>query len=133
MKFCTTHWDALTAELARVGLGKFIAEDGAEAIQKTAASIENTQQGVSDSAAQFEPLMAAHWAIVNNAMRLTGLALMLQNEDGTDRCPLCFITVDHKANCHMPGCTIENYDEWIVRAVEDQVVIAKELGLLGEA
>ncbi len=133
MKFCQPHWDTLRAALDQAGLGGFVAKDGQEALKKTVRSLENAAEGAEDGAAQFEPLMGAHWAIVNNAMDFVGFALMVQNEDGSDRCPLCFITADHKAKCTDPGCQIESYDHWIGHAVADQVANAKRLGLLGEA
>ncbi len=133
MKFCQPHWDALRAEIDRVGLGGFVAKDGREAMQKTVRSLEQAKEGAAAGAAQFEPLMGAHWAIVGNAMDFVGLALMVQNEDGSDRCPICYLTADHKANCKQPECKIETFDHWIGHAVTDQVARAKELGLLGEA
>ena len=133
MRFCQAHWDKLRAEIKRVGLGKFISADGREAIAKTVASIERASLGDPASPSGFEPLMGAHWAIVSNVMDAVGFAIMVQNDDGTERCPLCFITSDHLAKCKVPECPIKDYDHWIGRAAEDQVAHAKELGLLGDA
>lgn len=133
MKFCDQHWSMLKAEIASVGLNRFGAKDGKAAFAQTVASLENAQAGVENGAAQFDPLMGAHWAIVNNAMPYVGLELMTMNEDGTHKCPLCFITADHKARCEVVGCTVENFDEWIVKAVEGQLQGAKGLGLMGDA
>ncbi len=133
MKFCESHWVALRAEVERVGLSKFVARDSREAIEKTVSSLKNAERGLEDGMASFEPLLNAHWAIVNNVMRFVGLELMLNNQDGTERCPLCFATSDHKAKCTKVDCKIENFDNWIVRAVSDQLDLAKQLGLVGES
>jgi len=133
MRFCQPHWNKLRAEIERVGLGKFVSADGHEAIAKTVASIERADLGDPPRQSEFDPLLNAHWAIVSNVMGVVGFAIMVQNDDGSDRCPLCFITADHLANCTMPDCKIRDYDHWIGRVAEDQVAHAKELGLMGDA
>jgi hypothetical protein len=132
MKFCQSHWDALRSEIARVGLDKFVAKDGNEAIEKLKGSLVQAESLDVDkpSPSFFEPLMSAHWAIVNNVISCVGLRLMVPNEDGTGKCPLCFIAADHLEHCRMPDCKIKNYDEWIIRAVADELEHAKSLGLV---
>lgn len=77
----------------------------------------------------FDPLMSAHWAIIGNVMKSpVGMSVMFQNEDGSDRCPLCFITSEHLAHCTNPECEIVNYDEWIDRAADGALEAWKELG-----
>src|SRR5512138_3437959 len=96
VKFCQSHWDKLRAAIDARGLSRFIAKDGTEALRRTTIELEQ-QKSVRES---WDPLMSAHWAIVNNAMSSTpaGLALMAPNEDGSDRCPLCYINGErHKA------------------------------------
>ena len=132
MKFCQSHWDMLRAEIARVGLDGLVPKDGQEAMAKMVKSLEHSNDNPTGpgQVSTFDPLMGAHWAIVGNVMPYVGLALMAPKEDGTDRCPLCFITEDHHQRCTVPHCKVTNWDDWIVRAVDDQLQKAKALGLV---
>lgn len=86
MKFCMDHWNELRGAIRDRGLESLVATSGQQAAAQTVAQLEGDK-----SAKTFDPLMAAHWAIVNRAMGMVGLAIMAPNDDGTDRCPLCFL------------------------------------------
>lgn len=127
MKFCTDHWQKLRDEVARQGMESLVPTSGAEAMAKLASDLEAGASRVS-----FDPLMGAHNAIVANAMRYVGLELLLPNEDGTDRCPFCFLQVKHVEACKEPACEWTYEKSWIPGSVNEQREHAIRLGLIAE-
>lgn len=108
MKMCDPHWIKLKAAMNERGLEKYIAKSGEEAMQ-----------GVMESKA--DPLMSAFFGIVHHAMEIVGLELMSPNEDGSDKCPLCFLQQlarTETCTCGDPTCTPENRVENIERWIE---------------
>lgn len=114
---CDAHWKELKAKLAEAGLDRFIAKNGQEAIAKMTA-----EDG-------FEPLMAANMGIFSNAIETAGLELMTPNDDGTERCPLCFLI----SGCHCGHGDKCSFKTWLDSAVAEQVDRAKQLGLIAAA
>lgn len=152
MKICAEHWAALRAAIDKRGLTAFVAKDGATAMAQMVKQIESRDTGK----ATFDPLMSAHWAIVNNAMStldragMNSLYLMAGGpedpEDPVDvakagekyagrtwpRCPLCYLNLAHEISCTNPKCGLEKengYDWMIERAAEDSLEQAREYGL----
>jgi hypothetical protein len=125
VKFCQPHWEKLRQAIKDRGLWSFVATSGENAAAKLVAS---TNQGT--RASNFDPLMSAHNAIVANVMDNTpvGMALFSPNEDGSERCPICFVQADHDANCTLTGCV--PFETWIDRAADDARDDAKGLGLM---
>ena len=137
MRFCQPHWDKLRDAIKARGIWSFVATSGEQAVAQLSSEIEQHKH----TAANYDPLMGAHWAIVNNAMGSTpaGLALLSPNKDGTDRCPLCYINGERHRHAQVDP---ENwsraddqafYDEWIDRAADDARAKCVSLGLLKEA
>lgn len=124
MKFCQAHWDDLKTKIEAAGLGRFVAKSGEAVMNKLVDDL----QGAGDAAANFEPLMGAHNAILSNALNVAGLAVMVQNDDGSDRCPICFL-ID---NCPCGRGEECPFRTWPQRAVDDQVAEAKRLKLIPE-
>ncbi len=122
MRFCQDHWDKLKDAVDARGLSAFVADDGSAVIDRVVAESES-----GPSKTTFEPLMAAHMAIVSNVLRIAGLEAMANNEDGTDRCPLCFII----AGCNCGQGDACPFLTFIDRAADDQLEAAKSLGLVG--
>lgn len=75
MKFCQDHWDSLRAAISKRGLDQFVSKDGKELVSKI---------DLADGSMAFDPLMAAHMAIVGNAVEIGGLYLLTG-----DYCPIC--------------------------------------------
>ena len=100
MRMCQAHWDKLKAEIGARGLDRFIAKDGAEAAERLASG-------------GFDPLMNAHNAILSNCLNSRGLAAMTPNEDGSEKCQLCFCA---------STCTkcqpCQHFEQWIVFAAK---------------
>ena len=125
MKFCQTHWDKLKEAIREAGIYGFAASSSDQIAAKMVKEID---AGASKST--FDPLMNGYLAILSNALDAAGLQVMGPNEDGSDRCPLCFMNEAHRALCKDgPGCTF-SYDPWIGFAARDQREKAVELGLM---
>lgn len=136
MKFCQDHWDRLRAMIADRGLDGLVARGGEEALRRT---MDEIQAGRSPD--NFDPLMSAHWAIVNNASEYIGRAggnpLYLLADGPEDsvtgygpehegrtwpRCPLCYINLVHELTCKGGGCTLPKlggFDWMLGRAADD--------------
>lgn len=123
MRFCEDHWTRLRGAIDMRGLSHLVAPDGHVAAQQMAQEVQ-----AGPSPVTYDPLMAAHWAIVSNATKFVGLALLMPNDDGSERCPLCFVTSQHLEHCQDPGCTVKDYDSWIDRAADDQAAHVATLG-----
>jgi hypothetical protein len=116
MKMCQPHWDKLRDAIKSRGLYGMVATDGAQAAR-------DLGEGRPD------PLMAAHNAIVGNALNRAGLAVVSPNEDGSERCPLCFlIAAAAGCQCGDPACTPEaraaqsaRFEAWIELAADDEL------------
>lgn len=99
-----------------------VAESGEEAARKLGAQL---QEGVTIDS--FEPLLAANMAIISNTVQVAGLSVFAPNEDGTERCPICFLVWLH-SGCTRPGCDMD-YETWIDLAADDQLEVWKGLRL----
>ena len=99
MKFCQNHWNLLRKAIEDRGMEHLVAKSGEECVQKLVDDIEQPNKST------FDPLMGSHNMILFRALRDYGLEIMMQNEDGSDRCPICFLDSKHKEKCVAPGCT----------------------------
>lgn len=147
MRMCMDHWTQLREAIASRGLSALVAEGGEAAVRNLTSEMAEGR-----TIDNFDPLMAAHNAILGNAMGLVGLAAMADNDDGSERCPLCYINqqlrasweksreegakVDEPYPCGDPRCQEThifpagppNYDGWIDRAADDSVDEWKRIG-----
>ena len=87
-----------------------VAESGEQAAKNLLSEMEGR------TIDNFDPLMAAHNAIMTNAIATAGLEVMMANEDGSDRCPLCWM--NGKSN-DAGNPVLNVFDEWIERAADD--------------
>lgn len=123
MKFCLDHWAKLRTAIDKRGLSSLVATSGEQAAAQLTKEIE---EGPSEKT--FDPLMGAHNAIISRALGLVGLALMQANEDGSDRCPICFLQAEHDAHCTKPDCA--KFETWIDSVSDFMRTEAIRLGLL---
>ena len=119
MKFCDPHWSALRSAIDQRGLSKFVAKGGAEAMRRMKAELDGSER-----AATFEPLMGAHWRIVQVLTDIGGAEVIIQ-----DGCPICFANDKHRAGCIDPGCAF-TYDHFIDNAADEALLNARSLGLV---
>jgi hypothetical protein len=123
MKFCKSHWDELRKALDDRGLMNLVAKDSQQLMDKMAKEIADGQP----SAATFDPLIGAHNAILSNALDIVGLDLMMPNDDGSDKCPLCYAIT----NCRCNRGDECDFRKWIDYAADEQLQVAKDLGSVG--
>jgi hypothetical protein len=126
MKFCQPHWDKLRAAICERGMEGLIAKSDAEAVARLVADVENPKV----RSVAFDPLMTAHFGILDNAMRVAGSAVMESNANGSPRCPICFLQTEHDKACKDPACE-QSYDKWIDCAADEALEQAKNFGLVG--
>ena len=122
MKICTSHWDNLRTAIDNRGLGHLVAKSG----EKAASQIVNQLQG-SEDAKDYDPLMAAYWAITANSIKAFGLDSMREDFG----CPLCALDA-HAKECQDQACPKYTGQNWIDLASDGQLSIAKEMGLISE-
>lgn len=108
MKLCGPHWSELRSLIEASGYGSLIAADDNDAKNRLAKELEDSA-GPDD----FDPLMAAQNLILGNAVDAAGPALLAPVNDGSDRCPICFL----------------NVPEWLAYAARDAIEDAKAISL----
>ncbi len=137
MRFCRDHWDQLRDAIDSRGLSHLIAPDGWTAMEQLGDQLKREQRGEEpDTPVNYDPLMAAHWAITNNVMRTLGPnALYMMSGGPPDpvegypgyegrtwpRCPLCHINLAHEMTCTDSLPKVNGYDWMIERAADDAV------------
>lgn len=136
MKFCQHHWDALKQAIKSRGLFDLVARDGHEALEQAVGELKGEPKTLKN----FDPLMSAHWQIVNNAMETLGaiganpLALMASDPDHPEcECPICYLNYlseEHDRTCTEPTCTKKKglrFDDWIQKAADGALEYSKTL------
>lgn len=148
MQFCQDHWDRLRSAISERGLDHLIAPDGQTAAQQLADQIKRTQDGEEPvTPVNYDPLMAAHWAIINNVLDQIGphALQLLSGPRGVvvqsafpnrsqhrvwPRCPLCYINLLHELTCTEPECVLDRehgFDMWVERAADDEAARVAEM------
>ena len=90
---CKTHWGAMREAVAVRGMAGLVHQSG-EAL--AAAQVRELQGQGSD--ADWDPLMAANWAIIGRMMDNIGRAMGPSAAIGfmaSDECPLCMVQADY--------------------------------------
>lgn len=85
MKPCADHWKMMRDAIEEAGMSSLVAINGEEAAKNMATELEGGE-------APFDPLMSMHWHWMISAMRIGGLYLLGQTEDGSNDgqfCPVC--------------------------------------------
>ncbi len=93
MRFCDDHWTRLRQEIEERGLTHLIAPDAQTAMAQTKDQLERAVDGRDEvTPVNFDPLMSAHWAIVNNVMATVGSAslYLMSGDDETPEDPIDF-------------------------------------------
>lgn len=80
------------------------AKSGDAAIANMVSAIETGERREN-----FDPLMGAHWAIINRIAEHQPTVLFAPG------CPLCWVQDGHEANCAEPGCSVtrQTFEDWI--------------------
>jgi hypothetical protein len=119
MRFCQPHWDQLRDAVRSRGLYDFVASSGKEAVARMAAQFEDASDGK-----PYDPLMAAHFMIVDRALELGGLYLMTQKEDGSEYCPLC----EMEAHGGDPAQWIDGATDFVLAEFQDKGWVGRREG-----
>lgn len=119
MKFCQPHWDSLRTAIKDRGLYALVADSGHQAVSNMVSELND-----GPTIDNFDPLMSAHWAIVNNLADIEPRVLFM------DDCPLCFANRAHAEGCVVPDCAggTTYFDEWINKAADAQIDAWKARG-----
>src|SRR5258708_5275570 len=99
MQFCQTHWGKLKAAIDERNLSQLVAKDGVAAAKRLKSEFEG-----SDGPDDFDPLMALHNMLWGELLSRGGLEIMAPNDDGSERCPLCYANESHERDCSDPEC-----------------------------
>jgi len=104
VRFCQPHWDKLRAAIEERGLGDVVARDG----QAAAANLVSELQ-TGSRLDNFDPLMGAHWAIVNRIAEVAPQVIVIEG------CPICWAQDEHEKHCVDPGCQVtrQTLEDWI--------------------
>lgn len=100
MKFCAPHWQKMRDAVRERDMERFIARSPEAAMRRLHDEMTGTA-----APDDFDPLMWMNNILWSKLLELGGINLMMPNEDGSDRCPLCFMNEAHKAACEVPDCT----------------------------
>jgi hypothetical protein len=138
VKFCKPHWDALRLAITNRGLGDFVSKDGTEAMDRDLRSLD----GKPSAKEHFDPLMGAHWALINRAMDTLGqvgispLVLMASDPEHPEReCPICYLnylSAEHDKTCNDPACQKPKgltFDNWIESVADHMKKVVAEMPL----
>jgi hypothetical protein len=124
LKICDDHWKKLRAAIELRGLSHLVIGSPEKAVNVLAAQASDSQ-GFKDT---YDPLMAANFAIWNNALEAFGLNMMVDDAP----CPLCLMD-DHAAECTEPDCKKNSGLDWIEFAADGQLEVARQKGLVPQA
>lgn len=121
--FCMPHWNMLRRAVRDRGMDHLVAPSGEEAARAAAAQLEGT-----DTVEDWDPLMAAHWAIMSKVLQAVGLAGLAEVF-----CPLCAVqesfdavseTDDFKPERH------HNAQQWVDSCTDAMLDYAREQKLM---
>lgn len=100
MRFCQPHWDKLRHEIEiERNLAHLVGRSGPEAMEKVMA------QHSTGDIDKGDPLLDAHMLILSKSMGLLAdngvdpMYMFSQNEDGSEKCPLCVISSCDDSKC----------------------------------
>lgn len=136
MQFCKSHWDQLRHAIQARGLADFVSSNGEEAAKR----LERELEGKEPTFKTYDPLMAAHWMIANNALNFMNhigadplMMMTIQEEHPEWECPICclnWLSAEHDKNCFDPNCKKERgqtFECWINRAADAAAEHIKKL------
>jgi hypothetical protein len=109
MRLCAEHQDKLGEAIKTRGLDRFVRPN---------------KYGEDP-----DPVLAATYAIVGNALQFGGAWILLPKDDGTVWCPICFLiyrtTQPGACACDNPECTNEtraaSFERWVEHAADEQL------------
>lgn len=126
MQFCDEHWTSLREAIDERGLSHLVSSKSeVSTVMKTVEDIWDIIDPTTIK--NFDPLVYAHWAIVANVLNSVGMEVFFENEDGSERCPLCYMAEVHAEVCVDLECNITTFDDWTELAADEAQVTWEEL------
>jgi hypothetical protein len=121
MKICKPHWDKLRTALRERGIDHLGAKSGKEAADDAVTELQGGDP-------EYDPTMACNNMIWSQGLKMGGLYLMSQKEDGSEYCPIC------EAIAHMQppsGMTKEEQERsWIDGPADAALAESRRRGLV---
>ena len=116
MQMCQRHWDMMRAEIEDLGLSGWVAPDGQTAVEQLVDQMRRDEV----TPVNYDPLMAAHNAILGRVIE--GLGLVVMSPDYG--CPICdlnsrrdddgFCTCGHADCPNQRGRTpMPDFESWL--------------------
>jgi len=121
MQICKKHWAELRKAIEVRGLSEFVSKTSEEAANKIQEEVKNGKRLTRD---QFDPMIAANFALWNNCADVGGIGLL-----AIEGCPLCEL-ID---NCECGKGDACEFRHWIDCAANEQLQHAKDMGLVADA
>ena len=118
MQFCQQHWDSMREAVRLRGMEHLVARSGEEAVADLTAQLEGTA-----TQQNWDPLMAAHWAILTRVMRSMGLAAL------GDFCPLCEVQSSYDwavKNMNPLPAEARSAQQWVDSCMDSMLEYARE-------
>lgn len=113
---CADHWLKLREGVKSRGLWHLVAKSGEDAHARLLEEIDGTAK-----VEGYDPLMAANIMITGEALKQGGLTLLVQDENGKERCPLCEVDKNGKGQT--------NADSWINGCLDSVLEYCRDNGL----
>ena len=123
MQFCTRHWQALRQAVKDRGMDHLVAASGTQAAMDAVAQVTGT-----DTLDNWDPLMAAHWAIASRVMQAVGLLALSEGF-----CPLCEVQRDYEKVSKLPEFDPERHmspEFWVNDCMDAMLAYARQQGLM---
>jgi len=122
---CQAHDDLLKAKLGEAGLLSYTSASGEEAVDRMWLWSAGDR-----CIANYDPFLLAYTDIVDSMIRVFGPRAY---EPGAPECMLCYMNEAARNGCGDPLCEKkhDSGDDWVQYAVDDQLRLAEQLGLMG--
>lgn len=133
MRFCTCHWNSLRKAVDDRGMTHLVARSGEDAVENQVAELEGRA-----TPANWDPLMAAHWAIAGKVMDAIGHSqgpeAALAFFGSADGCPLCEVQRSYdwwgRNGNPPPPAEAKDAQAWIDSCMDAMRAHAVEIGLI---
>jgi hypothetical protein len=126
MKICDNHWKMLRECIDSRGLGHLVSKDTPQLLAKL-------QNDDGHTASNYDPLWRAMGMIYARAIDIGGIDLLYNNQDGSEKCPVCEAIIHTKfkdIKQTMPATKEDVEKYWIEEPVDCCLEVCKERGMI---
>jgi hypothetical protein len=118
MQICQIHWDKLRAAIKDRGIDHLGAKNAKQAY-------DDMEKQVLSIPSDYDPLMSCNWMIQSKGLKMGGLYIMGQKDDGSHYCPICEAIVHKPDDAEVQW--VEDY--WIQGPADAALEECRKLGL----